>query len=125
MTWIIRDGAIINPGGEAIRISRPPGNVRVSNMFLAAGTILSVEEGDVSGPPRLSHLIRLLRKNLGNLSTPRERHRAAEILDEIEVDPTTERARRGLQVIYDMSTSTDGASPLSRILGSFADWFPR
>jgi hypothetical protein len=124
MTWIIRDGAIINPGGEAIRISGAPGDVRVSNMFLAGSTIFAVGDDAVSGPPRLSHLIQLLRQNLGSFSARRERHRAAEILDEVEADPTTERARRGLKVIYDMSTST-GASPISHMLGPFADWFPR
>ncbi len=124
MTWIIRDGAIINPGGEGLRISRPTGDIHVSNTFIAASTIFAVGDDAVSGPPRLPDLIRLIRQNLGSFSPPREQRRSAEILDEIEADPTTERARRGLKVIYEMSINTN-ALPISRILGPFADWFPR
>lgn len=121
--WIIRDGQIINPGGTGIHIQNPPGDVEISRMFIAAGCCISLGGDPEPQSITLTQLVQALRENLGFLSSARQRHRATEILDEIVTDPSTERARRGLKIVYDMSMSAQ-AFELSRILEPFVQWFP-
>lgn len=110
MTWIIRDGEVLNPGGDGIRLKNAPVDVEISRMMVAAKGAAGISIRGAAGPSRIEfdELIKLLREHLDELPGD-ERATAAGLLNEVEKNAPKKRVMSALRVIYDMVKSLPGS----------------
>ncbi len=110
MTWIIRKGEVLNPGGDGIRLENAPGDVEISQMMVNVdGTVgISISGAAATSAIDLDELIRLLREHLGEVPAD-DRTTAANLLEEVETNPPPKRVMSVLKTVYDMIKGAPGS----------------
>lgn len=110
MTWIIRNGEVLNPGGDGIRLENAPLEVEISKMKVDVKGGVGISISGATGPSEveLDELIKLLRDHLGELAAE-ERATAAGLLKEVEDNAPRKRVMSTLGVIYGMVKSVPGS----------------
>jgi hypothetical protein len=120
MNWIIRDGQIINPEGDGIRIEDPRGNILIANMKISgakgSGIVLGGRQPAPNSIP-LGQLLDLVESHLHEL--PNHQHaQASEALKQARTNPETSVVRASLKIIYDLAVNVAG-STLATVLTRF------